>query len=49
MGDTQDYSSIKPLDATSQKEAMSFLGLILLVLVVTLAGIFVVGLIIGSL
>ena len=49
MGDTQDYSSIKPLNATSQKEAMSLLGLILLAMVVTFASIFVVGLIIGSL
>jgi len=49
MGDAQDYSSIKPLNATAQKEAMSLLGLILLVMVVTLVGIVVVGLVIGSL
>lgn len=49
MAEDNNYSSIKPLNETSQKEAMPFLGLILLAMVATLAGTFIVGAIIGSL
>ncbi|MCI0488255.1 MAG: hypothetical protein L0229_16830 [Blastocatellia bacterium] len=49
MAEGKDYSSIKPLDSASQKEAMPFLGLILLTMIVTLAAVFIVGAVIDSL
>jgi hypothetical protein len=38
-----DYSSIGPLDATAQKEAMPLLGYIILDMVVTVAAMWIVG------
>lgn len=46
-GDTrmasQDYSSIGPLDATATKEAWPLIGLVILVMVVTVVGLWIVG------
>jgi len=49
MAKGKDHSSIKPLDATAQKEAMPLLGLILLAMILVLASVFIVGTIVDSL
>jgi hypothetical protein len=43
MAEGQDYSSIGPLNATASKEGTSLLGYILLVMLVTVVGYFVIG------
>jgi hypothetical protein len=43
-----DFSSIKALDATAQKEGIPLTGLILLAMAATLAGYFILGQIINS-
>jgi hypothetical protein len=45
MAEGNDYSSIGPLDATAQKEAINLLGLIILAMAATVAGLYVIGLI----
>lgn len=49
MAEGKDYSSINPLNAASQKEAMPFVGLILLTMVAALVAVFILGVIAGSL
>jgi hypothetical protein len=43
-----DYSSIGPLDATAQKEGISLIGLIALAMVVTIVGLYIVGMVLNS-
>lgn len=43
-----DYDSIKPLDATTQKEAIPLVGLIALTMLATVVGIYIVGAIANS-
>ena len=44
----KDYSSINALDAAAQKDAMPYFGYIILDLVATIAGFFILGQIINA-
>ena len=44
----KDYSSINALDAASQKDALPYFGHIILALVVTIVGFFILGQIINA-
>ena len=48
MADANDYSSIGPLNATTQKEAFPLLGMIALDMVVTVVGLYIAGAIVNS-
>lgn len=43
MAEGKDYSSIGPLNAAASKEGTSILGYILLVMLVTVVGYYVIG------
>lgn len=43
MPEGNDYSSIGPLNAAAQKDSMPYVGMILLAMVFTLVGLFVLG------
>jgi hypothetical protein len=45
MAEGKDYSSIGPLDATASKEGISLIGYILLVMLVTVACYYLIGMI----
>jgi hypothetical protein len=45
MAEGNDYSSIGPLDSAASKEATSLLGYILLTMLVTVVGYYLVGMI----
>ena len=48
MAEGNGYSSIGPLDATAQKEAMPLVGLIILAMIVAIVGVFIAGQIVNS-
>ncbi|HVF91808.1 MAG TPA: hypothetical protein VNH22_17210 [Blastocatellia bacterium] len=48
MAEGQDYSSIGPLDAAAQKEGVELVGTIALVMVATVAVVYIVGAIVNA-
>ncbi|HXG63964.1 MAG TPA: hypothetical protein VNO70_02585 [Blastocatellia bacterium] len=49
MAEDNDYSSINPLDAAAAKDGWPLVGIIALVMLATVVGIAVIGLIVNSL
>jgi hypothetical protein len=49
MPEGNSYSSIGPLDAAAQKDAMPLVGMLLLAMIITLVALFILGAIVNML